>query len=56
MTFFSSKPQTNVIDFSILNYDTLFWSILTAALTLLILWTAARNATPGVPGRFQAAI
>ena len=56
MTFFSSKPQTSVIDFSIVNYDTLFWSIAMALLTLVILWMAARRATSGVPGRFQCAI
>jgi F-type H+-transporting ATPase subunit a len=56
MTFFSSKPQTSVIDFSIINYDTMFWSILTGIATLVILSIAARNATSGVPGRFQAAI
>jgi F-type H+-transporting ATPase subunit a len=56
LTFFSSKPQTSVVDFSIINYDTLFWSILTGLLTILILWLAARKATPGVPSRFQCAI
>ena len=56
MTFFSSKPQTSVIDFSIVKYDTLFWSIAMALLTLVILWVAARGATSGVPGRFQCAI
>jgi len=56
MTFFSSKPQTSVIDFSIVNYDTLFWSIAMAVLTLVILSVAARGATSGVPGRFQCAI
>ncbi|PLZ01994.1 F0F1 ATP synthase subunit A [Burkholderia sp. WAC0059] len=56
MTFFSSKPQLNVVDFSIVNYDTLFWSILTGLVTILILWKAARGATSGVPSRYQAAI
>ncbi|WP_027793071.1 F0F1 ATP synthase subunit A [Paraburkholderia acidipaludis] len=56
LTFFSSKPQSSVVDFSIINYDTLFWSILTGLLTILILWLAARKATSGVPSRFQCAI
>ena len=56
MTFFSSKPQVKVIDFSIVNYDTLFWSILTGLLTIFILWMAARRATSGVPSRYQGAI
>ncbi|WP_322010855.1 F0F1 ATP synthase subunit A [Paraburkholderia sp. J12] len=56
LTFFSSKPQSSVVDFSIINYDTLFWSILTGLATILILWLAARKATSGVPSRFQCAI
>jgi F-type H+-transporting ATPase subunit a len=56
LTFFSNKPQTSVVDFSIINYDTLFWSILTGLLTILILWVAARKATSGVPTRYQGAI
>ncbi|WP_158900612.1 F0F1 ATP synthase subunit A [Burkholderia sp. L27(2015)] len=56
LTFFSNKPQTSVIDFSVVNYDTLFWSIAMGLLTLAILWAAARRATPGVPKRFQCAI
>lgn len=56
LTFFSSRPQTSVVDFSIINYDTLFWSILTGLATILILWLAARRATSGVPSRFQCAI
>lgn len=56
LTFFSSKPQTSVVDFSIINYDTMFWSILTGVITILILWRAARHATPGVPSRGQCAI
>lgn len=56
MTFFSSKPQVKVVDFSIINYDTLFWSILMGLVTILILWIAARRATSGVPSRYQGAI
>lgn len=56
MTFFSSKPQVKVVDFSIINYDTLFWSILMGLATILILWIAARRATSGVPSRYQGAI
>jgi F-type H+-transporting ATPase subunit a len=56
LTFFSNKPQTSVVDFSIINYDTLFWSILTGVLTIFILWLAARKVTSGVPSRYQGAI
>lgn len=52
----ASADQTSVIDFSIVHYDTLFWSITLAAVAALFLWMAARRATPGVPGRFQAMV
>src|SRR5690606_27782365 len=48
------EPQTRIADFSVINYDTLFWSISMGLLTLLFLWMAARRATAGVPGKFQA--
>jgi F-type H+-transporting ATPase subunit a len=53
---FRSKAQPGIIDFSVINYDTLFWSITLALVTMLLLWMAARKATAGVPTRFQAAI
>ncbi|MDE2599137.1 MAG: F0F1 ATP synthase subunit A [Rhodocyclaceae bacterium] len=58
LTHFNSTghPQASIIDFSIINVDTLFWSIATGLLTIFILWLAARKATSGVPGRFQGFI
>ena len=53
---FATSHQTSIVDFSVWNIDTLFWSILCGVVTLLILRLAARKATPGVPGRFQCAI
>ena len=52
----STKHQDNVVDFSIINLDTLFWSISMGVLGCFIMWMAARRATSGVPGRFQAAV
>ena len=52
----SNKHQTDVVDFSIINMDTLFWSILMGIVGCLLMWMAARRATSGVPGRFQAAV
>jgi F-type H+-transporting ATPase subunit a len=46
-------PQSSIIDFSIINLDTIFWASLMGLLTVFILLIAARRATPGVPGRFQ---
>ncbi|MEY3418426.1 MAG: hypothetical protein RJA46_197 [Pseudomonadota bacterium] len=52
----SGGPQTSIIDFSIINLDTIFWASLMGLLTVFILMIAARRATPGVPGRFQCFI
>lgn len=53
---FSSNHQTSIIDMSILNIDTIFWSILAGVIGCGILYSAARRATSGVPSRFQSAI
>ncbi len=52
----ASAKQTSVIDFSIIHYDTIFWSVCMAVLAGLLMWLAARRATAGVPTRFQGAI
>jgi len=48
--------QTKIVDFTVINYDSILIGLVLGALTLLILWSAARKATSGVPGRFQAAV
>lgn len=48
--------QTAIVDFSYLNYDSLIYSILLGGLACFFLWRAARRASAGVPGRFQAAV
>jgi len=53
---FSTKHQTHIIDMTILNMDTVFWSILTGVLGLSLMYFAARRATSGVPNRFQSAV
>lgn len=53
---FASVKQTKMIDFSIFHYDTIFWSIFCGIIALAIMYVAARKATSGAPGRFQAAI
>lgn len=49
-------PQKDIVDFSVLNLDTLFYSILLGVLTVYLLYRAAKKATSGVPTRFQAAV
>src|SRR6478735_171129 len=51
----SSKPG-GVADLSVFNFDSLFFSIALGVLGCWLLWLAARKATSGVPGRFQAAV
>jgi F-type H+-transporting ATPase subunit a len=51
-----NKTQTSVVDFTVFNYDSIFWSVVTGVLGCWLLWLAARKATSGVPGRFQAAV
>ena len=53
---FSTKHQEKIVDFSIINMDTIFWSVLAGVLGCLFMYLAARKATSGVPGRFQAAV
>lgn len=52
----SNTTQHGPVDFSVFNYDTIFWSIAMGIVGSLIMWFAARHATAGVPGRFQAAV
>lgn len=51
---FSNAHQTKIVDFSILHFDTIFWSLFAGVLGCLLMYLAARKATAGVPGRFQA--
>ena len=48
------EKQGLIADFSVINYDSIFWSILTGVVAVLVMWLAARKATAGVPGRFQS--
>ncbi len=48
--------QTSIVDFSLFNLDSLFFSIVLGVVGCFLLWRAARKATSGVPGRFQAAV
>jgi len=56
LTHWQNKPQTELVDFTVFNIDSLFFSILLGVVGSFFLWKAARRATSGVPGRFQAAV
>ncbi|WP_286747342.1 F0F1 ATP synthase subunit A [Aquabacterium sp. UBA2148] len=52
-----NKPEAQaIVDWSYINIDSVFWSVVMGLLGVFLLWKAARKATSGVPGRFQAAV
>lgn len=52
----SGEKQTKLIDFSVVNVDTVFFSVFLGLLGLFLLWMIARKVTSGVPSRTQAAV
>lgn len=56
LTHWQNKPQTEIVDFTVFNIDSLFFSVLLGVVGSFFLWKAARKVTSGVPGRFQAAV
>jgi F-type H+-transporting ATPase subunit a len=56
LTHLQSSRPSGVADLTVFNLDSLFFSIVLGVLGCWLLWLGARKATPGVPGRFQAAV
>ena len=56
LTHFGTGKPKGLVDFSVINFDSVAISALLGVIGCLLLWRAARNATSGVPGRFQAAV
>ena len=56
LTHLQNHKAANVVDFTVFNFDSLFFAIVLGILMCWMFWRAARKATPGVPGRFQAAV
>lgn len=52
----TGEAQKNIVDFTIVNWDTVFFSVLTGFLGLFLLWLVSRKVTAGVPGRLQMAV
>ncbi|MDF1481192.1 F0F1 ATP synthase subunit A [Extensimonas sp. H3M7-6] len=48
--------QKSIVDFSVVNIDSIVVALALGLLGVFVLWLAARKATSGVPGRFQAAV
>lgn len=52
----TNVKQTSLVDWSVIHLDTMFYSIALGLLAVFIMARAAKKATSGVPGRFQAAV
>lgn len=52
----NNKAQGSIVDLSVVNIDTIFWSILMGFIGCYFMWRTAKRATAGVPGRFQALV
>ena len=56
LTHLQTGVPSSVVDFSVFNLDSIAFSIAMGVLGCWLLWRAARKATSGPPGRFQAAV
>jgi F-type H+-transporting ATPase subunit a len=56
ITFLSNKEQTAIIDFSVINWDSVAWSVLLAIAFGASFYLATRKATAGAPRGFQSFI
>jgi len=56
LTHLSTGKPKGLVDFSVINFDSIIFSTLLGVLGCFLLWKAASNATSGVPGRFPAAV
>ena len=56
LTHLQNRKQTDIVDFSVFNLDSIFFAVLLGVVGSFLLWRAAKSATSGVPGRFQAAV
>lgn len=48
--------QKAIVDFKVINLDSVLCALVIGIIGCFVLWLAARKATAGVPGRFQAAV
>jgi F-type H+-transporting ATPase subunit a len=56
ITFLTNHAPHGIVDFSVINYDTVFFSILLAVVLSGLFYGVARRATAAVPGKLQCAI
>ncbi len=53
LTFLSNKEPQGIVDFSVIHWDSVFFSVALALLFAGTFYFAARTATAGMPGKFQ---
>ncbi len=56
LTHWRNKEMVGPFDLTVINWDSTIFTILMGVIGCFLLWKAARKATSGVPGRFQAAV
>jgi F-type H+-transporting ATPase subunit a len=53
ITFLTNKEQTALVDFSVVNWDSVSWSVFLALVFVGSFYLVARKASSGVPGKAQ---
>ena len=53
---FGTSHQEKIIDFSIINLDTVFWSVFCGAFACIFMYIVAKKATSDTPNRVQSMI
>lgn len=53
---FGTSHQEKIIDFSIINLDTVFWSAFCGVVACLFMYYVARKATSATPNRVQSLV
>ena len=53
LTFLQNKEPSGIVDFSVIHWDSVFFSVLLAVLFAGSFYLAARKSNAGVPGKFQ---
>ena len=56
LTHLQNHKPASVVDFSVFNFDSITFAVALGVTVCWLMWMAARKATSGTPGRFQAAV
>jgi F-type H+-transporting ATPase subunit a len=56
LTHLQNKKQASIVDFSVFNFDSIFYAVVLGMIGCFLFWRVAKTVTSGVPGRMQAAV